>query len=214
MKNLTKIILYSFFGLTAIAFSMYHLSKWNQEKIYENYGMNFNPNRTELGLEKISDKWKKDKLTWEEWDRVGATNEDYGIIAKYSKIFSGKDIQTGFIYLKDSFDIETLHKDKFLWFNSNILFWENEIMAESDSYQKIIDSTTFGSLSLTYHFKDENGNKAYYETHYFENTKEDGFWCGTPIFTEKEEHRISKKPYVGNINKKQADSILKSWNGK
>ena len=65
---------------------------------------------------------------------------------------------------------------------------------------------------VNYYFKDDNGNKDYFESDYVEiNNNELGFVCGTPKIMEKERQRISGKPYFGNITKKQADSILKKW---
>lgn len=201
-------------GLFIMAFLMFQISIWKQRHLYQKYGVDFNSERRILGLEEISEHWKLEKLTWNEWERLIPPNEKNGTINKLTSIFSGKNIETGFIYQEDSLDFNRLHKDKFMWFNSNILYWKNEIMAESDSYQKLIDSITVGNLSVTYHFKDENGNMNYFEANYSENAKDEGFWCGTPAIMEKEGQGISKKPHVGNITKQQADSILNSWGGK
>ena len=192
---------------------MYNISLWNQKTIFEKYSTDFNPERTKIGLKQISKNWKSEKQTWDKWNELSDENYDDGKISKFGKIFSLKDINTGMIYEIDSSDLNTNFQSKIIWLNSNILFWRNGIESEMDFYERSIDSNTVENLSIRYYFKDDNGNKNYFEANH-SIYELGGFSCGTPAIMEREEQRISGKPYFGNITKKQADSILTEWNKK
>ena len=69
-----------------------------------------------------------------------------------------------------------------------------------DVYEKNIDSLTVENLSIRYYFKDDNGNKNYFETNH-SVYKLDEFYCGTPAVMEREEQRIFGKPYFWEYNK-------------
>ena len=147
------------------------------------------------------------------WNRLNDENYKDGVISKFAKIFSLKNIATGMSYENKSID-KNLKFSKMIFLNSNILFWENGIESEMDVYKKTLDSVTTENLLVRYYFKDDNGNKDYFEAEYYQiNENEFGF-CGTPAIMEREEQRISGKPYFGNITKKQADSILRTWGKK
>ncbi|WP_148639432.1 hypothetical protein [Aquimarina longa] len=192
---------------------MYNISLRNQKTNFEKYATDFNPERTKIGLKQISKNWKSENQTWDNWNELSDENYDDGKISKFGKIFSLKDINTGMIYENDSSDLNTNFQSKIIWLNSNILFWRNGIESEMDFYERKIDSNTVENLSIRYYFKDHNGNKNYFEANH-SVYKLDEFSCGTPVIMEREEQRISGKPYFGNITKKQADSILTKWNKK
>ena len=193
---------------------MYNITLWNQERNFEKYASDFNSKRKEIGLKEISKNWKSEKRTWDNWKKLNNENYDDGKISKFRKIFSLKNITTGMIFENDLTDKKTNFRSKIIWLNSNILFWKNEIESEMDVYERTLDSVTTENLLIRYYFKDDNGNKDYFEANYYQiNENEFGF-CGTPAIMEREEQRISGKPYFGNITKKQADSILTKWNKK
>lgn len=213
MKIVLKKILFMIIGILILGILMYNISLWNQETNFEKYATDFNPERTKIGLKQISKNWKSEKRTWDNWNELMDENYDYGIISKFAKIFSLKNINTGVIYENDSSETNTNFQSKIIWLNSNILFWKNGIESEMDFYERNIDSNTVENLSIRYYFKDDNGSKNYFEANH-SIYKLDEFICGTPAIMEREEHGISGKPYFGNITKKQADSILMKWNEK
>ena len=213
MKTLLKRILITIIGISILGILMYNVTLWNQEKNFEKYAYDFNSKRGEIGLNEISKNWKSEKRNWDNWNELSDENYDDGKISKFGKIFSLRDINTGMIYENDSSDMNTNFQSKIIWLNSNILFWKNGIESEMDLYERNIDSITTENLSIRYYFKDDNGNKNYFEANH-SIYKLDEFSCGTPAIMEREEQRISGKPYFGNITKKQADSILTKWNKK
>jgi len=190
---------------------MYNISLWTQSRNFEKYDMAFNSKRNMIGLRLVSKNLKSDKMTWDNWNELSDENYDDGKISKFRKILSLKDITTGMIYENNAKDKNSPFKSKIVWLNSNILFWKNGIESEMDVYEKIIDSVTTENLSIRYYFQDDNGNENYFEVNHSVD-KLDKFYCGTPITVEREEQRISGKPYFGNITKRQADSILTKWN--
>lgn len=200
-------------GILILGILMYNISLWNQEINFEKYASDFNQKRNEIGLKEISKNWKSEKRNWDNWNELSVENYDDGKISKFGKIFSLKDINIGMIYENDSFDSNTTFQSKVIWLNSNILFWKNGIESEMDFYERNIDSITTESLSIRYYYRDDNGNKNYFEANH-SVYKFDEFYCGTPAIMGREEQRISGKPYFGNITKKQADSILTKWNKK
>jgi hypothetical protein len=211
MKSRIKKIFLVFIGIFFIGFISYKITMRSQnEKLnYEKYGINFNPKRVEIGLKEISDKWESDYLIDENY-----LNDNPSSQLKFKEVFTFSDIKNGIVYEKDSTDKKSTFRSKIIWLNSNILFWKNGIESEMDTYEKYIDSVTTENLSIRYYFRDDNGNKDYFEADYYQiNENEFGF-CGTPAVMEREEQRISGKPYFGNITKKQADSILTKWNKK
>ena len=213
MENLLKRILFVIIGISILGILMYNISLWNQETNFEKYALDFNSKRKEIGLKEISKNWKSEKQTWDNWNELSDENYDDGKISKFAKIFSLKNINTGVIYENDSSETTTNFQSKIIWLNSNILFWKNGIESEMDFYERNIDSNTVENLSIRYYFKDDNGNKDYFEANH-SIYKLDEFICGTPSIMEREEQRISGKPYFGNITKKQAYSILTKWNKK
>jgi len=213
MENLLKRILFVIIGISILGILMYNISLWNQETNFEKYALDFNSKRKEIGLKEISKNWKSEKQTWDNWNELSDENYDDGKISKFAKIFSLKNINTGVIYENDSSETTTNFQSKIIWLNSNILFWKNGIESEMDFYERNIDSNTVENLSIRYYFKDDNGNKDYFEANH-SIYKLDEFICGTPSIMEREEQRISGKPYFGNITKKQAYRILTKWNKK
>jgi len=213
MKKLLKRILFTIIGISILGILMYNITLWNQKKNFEKYSSNFNPKRNEIGLKEISENWKMENQTWDNWNELSDENYFDGKILKYGKIFSFKNIRTGMIFENDSTDKKTNFRRKIIWLNSNILFWKNGIESEIDIYQKNTDSTKIEHLSIRYHFKDDNGNKNYFEANH--SVSYLGLLnCGTIDFIGRDLQRISGKPYFGNITKKQADSILTKWNKK
>ena len=209
MKNRIKKIFLVLIGIFLIGFITYETTMRSQnEKLnYEKYGINFNPTRTEVGLKEISENWKSDYLIDEDYINDNPISQ-----LKLKEVFSFSDIKNGIIYENDSTIKSGTFKSKIIWLNSNIMFWKNGIESEMDVYEKNLDSVTTENLSIRYYYKDDNGNKDYFEADYYQiNENEIGF-CGTPAIMEREEQRISGKPYFGNITKKQADSILEKWN--
>ena len=67
---------------------MYYISVWNQEKVFNKYGFDFNPKRKEIGLKEISKSWNSKKLSWKNWNKLKDENYNDGIISKFGKIFS------------------------------------------------------------------------------------------------------------------------------
>ncbi|WP_196887316.1 hypothetical protein [Aureivirga sp. CE67] len=210
MKIVLKKILFVIIGISILGILMYNISLWNQKVNFEKYATNFNPERTKIGLKQISKNWKSENQTWDNWNILSDENYNDGKVLKFAKIFSLKDINTGIIYENDSSDLNTNFQSKIIWLNSNILFWRNGIESEMDYYQRNIDSNTVENLSIRYYFKDDNGNKNYFEANH-SIYELDGFYCGTPSRMEREKQRVLGKPYFGNITKKQADSILAEW---
>ncbi len=213
MKKLLKRILFAIIGISILGILMYNISLWNQETNFEKYALDFNSKRNEIGLKQVSKNWKSEKQTWDNWNELSDENYDDGKISKFANIFSLKNMNTGVIYENDSSETTTNFQSKIIWLNSNILFWKNGIESEMDFYERNIDSNTVENLSIHYYFKDDNGNKDYFEANH-SIYKLDEFICGKPSIMEREEQRISGKPYFGNITKKQADSILTKWNKK
>ncbi len=211
MKSRIKKIFLTSIGIFIIGFISYKVTMRSQnEKLnYEKYGMNFNPKRVEIGLKEISEKWESDYLIDENY-----INDNPSSQLKLKEVFSFRDIKNGIIYEKDSTDKKSIFRSKIIWLNSNILFWKNGIESEMDTYEKEIDSVTTENLSIRYYFRDDNGNKDYFEADYYQINENEFDFCGTPAVMEREEQRISGKPYFGNITKKQADSILTKWNEK
>jgi len=204
-------MLFAIIGISILGILMYNISLWNQETNFEKYASDYNPKRNEIGLKEISKNWKLEKRTWDNWNELSDENYNDGKISKFGKIFSLKDITTVMVYENDSTNINSTFQSKIIWLNSNILFWKNGIESEMDVYEKDIDSATTGHLSIRYYFKDDNGNKNYFEADYTQFSKNGLGFCGTPEIMEREKQRISGKPYFGNITKKQADSILTKW---
>ena len=192
---------------------MYYISLWNQEKVFDEYGFDFNSKRKEIGLKEISKNWKSEKLSWENWNKLKDENYNDGIISKIGKIFSMKNIPTGLTFENDVFEDKTIFKNKIIWLNSNILFWKNGIESEMDVYEKNTDSVKVETLSIRYYFQDENGNKNYFEANHTVYDL-DILYCGTSDFINRDLQRKSGKPYYGNITKKEADSILTKWKTK
>ncbi|MBJ2176521.1 hypothetical protein JBL43_19895 [Aureibaculum sp. A20] len=211
MKNLLKRLLFTFIGISILGILMYNISFWNQERNFEKFAYDFNPKRNEIGLQEISKNWKSKKRTWENWKELNDENYNDGKISKFKKIFSLKNITTGMIFETGSTDKKTNLRSKLIWLNSNILFWKNGIESEMDVYERDLDSLTIENLLIRYYFKDDNGNKDYFEVDYYQTNVNEFYFCGTPAIMEREEQRISGKPYFGNITKKQADSILNKW---
>jgi hypothetical protein len=208
MKSPLKKIFIVTITLFFLGFLLYKipLRFQNEQLNYNKYGVAFNEKRTEIGLKEVSENW-----IYEYHNDSEPIN--HNIVDKIIKTFSFNDIGTGFTY-----HISPSKKDKYFiskitWINSSILFWKNGITAEMDYYEKRIDSssTAYETLYITYNFKDDNGNKNYYEAMYSHKNC-DELKCGTPMTMNRESQRISGKPYFGNITKKQADSILRKWN--
>jgi hypothetical protein len=213
MKIHLKRISFTIIGISIFGILMYNISLWRQENNFVKYAFEFNPKRSELGLKEISENWKYEKQNWNNWNELNDENFDDGAISKFGKIFSLKDISTGMIFKNKSINKNENFRSKVIWLNSNILFWKNGIESEMDLYKKNTDSTTVETLSIRYYFEDENGNKNYYEANHSVYDL-DILYCGTSDFIKRDVQRISRKPYFGNITKKQADSILTKWNEK
>ena len=192
---------------------MYYISVWNQEKVFNKYGFDFNTKRKEIGLKEISKSWKSEKLSWESWNKLKDENFNDGIISKFGKIFSMENIPTGLTFENEFIENKTIFTNKVIWLNSNILFWKNGIESEMDVYEKNVDSTKVESLSIRYYFQDENGNKNYFEANHSVYDL-DILYCGTSDFIKRDLQRKSGKPFYGNITKKEADSILTRWKTK
>lgn len=207
-KSLKKILIFGL-GILFLALILFQitLNAQDEKRNYKKYGIALNEERTEIGLKELSKNWN-----YKYYNDSEPVNEDFA--DKIFKIFTFQNIETGMSYEIDSLN----NNDKFFtgkltWINSNILFWKNGITAEMDIYEKVVDSVTSEFLHLTYYFRDDNGNKNYYEANHY-ISKLDEFYCGTPAVMERERQRKSGKPYFGNITKKQADSILTNWNQK
>jgi len=208
MRILLKKILIATIGIIFLGFLLYQITlrSQNEQLNYEKYGISFNKKRTEIGLKKVSENWKS--------EYHNDAEPIYGnSVDKIIKTFIFNDIGTGITYEIDSINNDKYLSEKITWINSNILFWRNGISAEMDFYERSIDSLTSENLYVTYYFRDNNGNKDYFEANH-SIYKMDEFYCGTPEVMKREEQQISGKPYFGNITKKQADSILKKWNKK
>ena len=213
MKILLKRTLFIIIGISIIGILMYYISLWNQEKDFNKYGFNFNSERKEIGLKEISENWKSEKLSWKNWNKLKDENYNDGILSKFGKIFSLKNIPTGLTFENDVVENKTIFKNKIIWLNSNILFWKNGIESEMDVYEKNTDSAKVETLSIRYYFQDENGNKNYFEANHTVYDL-DILYCGTSDFIKRDLQRKSGKPYYGNITKKEADSILTKWKTK
>jgi hypothetical protein len=213
MKIHLKRISFTIIGISIFGILMYNISLWRQENNFVKYAFEFNSKRSELGLKEISENWKYEKQNWNNWNELNDENFDDGAISKFGKIFSLKDISAGMIFKNKSINKNENFRSKVIWLNSNILFWKNGIESEMDLYEKNTDSTTVETLSIRYYFEDENGNKNYYEANHSVYDL-DILYCGTSDFIKRDVQRISRKPYFGNITKKQADSILTKWNEK
>ena len=192
---------------------MYYISVWNQEKVFNKYGFDFNPKRKEIGLKEISKSWNSKKLSWKNWNKLKDENYNDGIISKFGKIFSMENIPTGLTFENEFIEDKTIFTNKVIWLNSNILFWKNGIESEMDVYEKNTDSVKIETLSIRYYFQDENGNKNYFEANHSVYDL-DILYCGTSDFIKRDLQRKSGKPYYGNITKKEADSILTKWKRK
>lgn len=214
MKKLLKKILFTIIGISILGILMYNISLWNQETNLKKYGSNFNIRRNEIGLKEISKNWKFKKRIWDNWNELNDENHDDGKISKFVKIFSFQNIPISFLFENNSTDKKTNFRSKIISFNSNILFWKNRIESEMDIYENILDSVTTENLIVRYYFNDDNGNTDYLEADYYQINKNEFLFCGTPAIIKREEQRISRKPYFGNITKVQADSILVEWNKK
>jgi hypothetical protein len=208
MKKRPKKILILIIGIFFLGFILYQISLRSQnEKLnYKKYGIALNEKRAEIGLNELSENWN-----YEYYNDSEPINED--LKDKIFKTFTFQNIETGMSYEIDSLNNNKYYTGKLTWVNSNILFWNNGISAEMDTYEKVVDSVTSEYLALTYYFQDDNGNKDYFEANH-SVSKLDEFYCGTPAVIERERQRNSGKPYFGNITKKQADSILTKWNQK
>ena len=211
MKTLLKIILFTIIGVSLLLVLLYNVTLWHQEKNFEKYTSAFNPKRKEIGLKEISKNWKSEKRNWTNWNELSDENYYDGKLSKFGKIFSLENITTGVIFENESLDKKTNFRSKIIWLNSNILFWENGIESEMDVYERILDSVTIENLIVRYYFKDDNGNKDYFEADYYQINENEFEFCGTPAIIERKNQRDSGKPYFGNITKKQADSILIKW---
>lgn len=213
MKIWLKRILKFGVSLLILGVVLYQITMWHQEKIVKEYSRCFNPQRKEIGLMEISSIWEKNRINWNYWNRLNGFNFQENTYSKFKTIWSLENIETMVIYEPETTDIPSTFKWKVINFNSNVLFWKNGIESEIDFYERNIDSVTIENVTIRYYFKDDNGNKNYFEAdHNIYKTNE--FSCGTPSITEREEQRLSGKPYFGNINKQKADLILKSWHSK
>jgi hypothetical protein len=207
LRNILKIGI----GIIVIGFSLYHISLWKQKRNLNKYGTDFNYKRTELGMAELPKDWSSDEQTWNNWNELSDEYYSDNKLSKFIEIYSLSDIPTGIIFEKDKSKSKNNYHTKVVWLNTNLLFWRNKITSELDVYSRTLDSVTEENLLIRYYFRDDNGNKDYFEADYYQiNENEFGF-CGTPAVMEREEQRISGKPYFGNISKKQADSILKKW---
>lgn len=213
MKKLLNRTLFVIIGISVIGILMYYISVWNQEKVFNKYGFDFNPKRKEIGLKEISKSWKSKKLSWKNWNKLKDENYNDGIISKFGKIFSMENIPTGLTFENEFIEDKTIFTNKVIWLNSNILFWKNGIESEMDVYEKNTDSVKVETLSIRYYFQDENGNKNYFEANHSVYDL-DILYCGTSDFIKRDLQRKSGKPYYGNITKKEADSILTKWKRK
>ena len=115
---------------------MYYISVWNQEKVFNKYGFDFNPKRKEIGLKEISKSWNSKKLSWKNWNKLKDENYNDGIISKFGKIFSMENIPTVLTFENEFIEDKTIFTNKVIWLNSNILFWKNGIESEMDVYEK------------------------------------------------------------------------------
>ncbi len=213
MKKLLNRTLFVIIGISVIGILMYYISVWNQEKVFNKYGFDFNPKRKEIGLKEISKSWNSKKLSWKNWNKLKDENYNDGIISKFGKIFSMENIPTGLTFENEFIEDKTIFTNKVIWLNSNILFWKNGIESEMDVYEKNTDSVKIETLSIRYYFQDENGNKNYFEANHSVYDL-DILYCGTSDFIKRDLQRKSGKPYYGNITKKEADSILTKWKRK
>jgi hypothetical protein len=198
-------------GILLFGFSLFQISLWSQNRNFIKFGTEFNAQRIKIGLNQIPENWSSEKKTWDDWQDL---SENYILdnqIQKYIEIFSLKDIRTAISYKNDSINKNELYQIKVSWMNSNLLFWRNKISSERDVYIRTTDSVTEENLVIRYYFKDDNGNKDYFEASYYQFNENDFGFCGTPQIMEREQQRLSGKPYFGNITKKQADSILTNW---
>ena len=75
MKIALKRILFIIIGISILVILMYNISLWNQKINFEKYATDFNPERTKIGLKRISKNWKSEKRTWDNWNEL--MNENY-----------------------------------------------------------------------------------------------------------------------------------------
>ena len=136
MKKLLNRTLFVIIGISVIGILMYYISVWNQEKVFNKYGFDFNPKRKEIGLKEISKSWNSKKLSWKNWNKLKDENYNDGIISKFGKIFSMENIPTGLTFENEFIEDKTIFTNKVIWLNSNILFWKNGIESEMDVYEK------------------------------------------------------------------------------
>lgn len=210
MKRIKKI---SFVLILLILFFVifYNISFYSQNQLYQKYGVEYNSKRKALDLKEISSNWKSTRYSWDKWKRLGLSYSFSNFPEKYYSIFSLKTIPIGIEYENSTNNKQSIFFNKFIHFDSNLLFWKNKITQEIDFYSVEIDSITTESLILTYYHIDENGNTNYYEANHYLSIK-DQFICGTPYITARGKQKVSGKPFYGNITKKQCDSILNKWN--
>lgn len=204
--NLRKaILIFLLFLLSILLFFI--VSDYHQKNLYKRFDSNFNTTRSKLGLQNIDQNWTFKNYTWDNWTALGYGNDIF--LEKYIALFETNDIPIDVIYKEKTKD-SSIIKSKYIALNSNLLFWKNRIASKTDYYEKLNDSCALEILSIQYYFQDDNNNKDYFEANYFLLNK-DIYFCGTARLQEREEQRLSGKPYKGNITKKQADSILKNW---
>ncbi|WP_130736229.1 hypothetical protein [Flavobacterium sp. J27] len=210
MKKVVKKIFLFLSFLLLIVLAFYAISYYQQKNLYKKYNHTFNSKRKELGLQELSKDWISKSYNWNHWEELGYTNYYDFFFSKYIEIFKAENIPIGITYKEKNID-STLIKEKYIDLNSNFLFWKNNILSETDFYEKYNDSTSYEMVSIQYYFEDDNHIRDYFKCdYYFIDTNT--FICGTPRLMQEAKERKLKIPHQGNITKKQADSILKKWN--
>lgn len=199
------------FGVAFIGFLFYQISIRHQNQILSKYSYNYNTKRIGLGLKEIPKSFKCTSYTWDSWNALNGENVLDGKFEKFQKIFSFKNINIGMSFKNEANRESIFLKHKFIYVNSNILFWENNIESEIEIYERNLDSVSTENITITYYYKDDNGNRDYFQAEYKLQSDNDFFICRTPRVMEIEKQRLTGEPYFGNITKNQADSILKIW---
>ena len=231
--HIGKKILTTFITLFALFLLLINYAKFKAKTIHNSYSIKFNSERAMHGLSPITPNLTFEKENWGDFigpsytfdlktDSFVKLTSDYEdwknhwgvVINRFNEI--GLDYRTE----QDShFEIPYLHS-KVIEYNTNILFWDNKITSEKDTYKNENDSTKF-TLSIEYFYNGPNYRTKKMDTSFyrydFYSTKKNGIiTCGSVALNKGYQNQDSliNDFYTGSTTKEYTDSVLSSWNTK
>ena len=172
-----------------------------QATIHNKFGTNFNKERFELGVYPIDDFQDIKNNYWQDYYSVPPSTRRF-------QILTNTEIANSTTYINPDKDDKPFHKQKTVFYGTQLFFWQNFYGGETDLFVKPLDNDRHIELFVVYYSNNLDPSNYFYANLDTVNNNEPEFICGGIVDQEyNEEDGIPK----GNLTKQQADKLLTEW---